>query len=233
MSSWSFNQQSVNCKKCDLYAFCETSDAASPFVTHRRQMMRKETLYSYKDKLTALYAIHSGAIKTYHIDMQGQERVVQFYLAGDLLGFEALHDAHYPFSAMSLSPSEVCEISIEQFMTHLASEPHLQKTILSKLSQRFNFGHYINAASAEQRIASFLLELSKRLDKDESLKEIELSMSRQDIGNYLRLAAETISRVLTRFQQMKLIVCRHKNIQIKDKCRLHYIAQDGLDKQLK
>lgn len=226
MTLRAFSKNNTNCIKCGLYAFCDVAELNAPLITHQQHLKRKETLYSCKDNLTHIYAIHSGAVKTYHIDLDGQERIVQFYLAGELIGFEAIHSNYHPFSAMTLMQTQVCQVSFNKFMSLIESNPILQKALLSSLSQRTNFGHYVTAATSEQRIASFLLELAKRLDANQPSASLELAMSRQDMGNYLGLAAETISRVLTRFQQMGLIVCHNKTIQLKNRSQLQYIAQE-------
>lgn len=217
-----------SCKHCTLGTFCRSADPDSPLVTGHQVLKRRESLYSYRDSFSSIYAIASGAIKTFQIDVEGKERIHQFYLPGEILGFEAIHPNYFPLSAMAITNTKVCRISYERLIDFVTIHPHLFRRLMESVSQRFNFGVYVTAATAEQRMASFLLELCGRIPNNLSTQDVDLCMSRQDIGNYLGLAAETISRVLSRFKNRKLIVITNKKINVLDSVKLQWIAQDGL-----
>lgn len=191
-------------------------------------LKRQETLYSYHDTFHSIYAVSSGAIKTVHIDLEGNQHIQQFYFQGEILGFDAIHPTHHPFSAISVTSSEICKIPYSSLMNFMSLNHQFYTQLIAKISQRFNFGLYVNSYSAQQRLACFLLELTKRLNIDKTTLELELLMSRQDIAHYLGLATETISRVLTRFQQKNIIEIAHKKIKIIDIDALQWIAQDGM-----
>ncbi len=200
-------------------------------ATSRKYLKRQETLYSYHDAFHSIYAVSSGAIKTVHIDLEGNQHIQQFYFQGESLGFDAIYPNYHPFSAITITASEICKIPYNTLMNFISLNHQFYPQLISKISQQFNFGLYVNSYSAEQRIACFLLELIKRLDIDKTNLEFDILMSRQDIGHYLGLATETISRVLTRFQQRHLIETAQKKMKICDINALQWIAQDGIFNQ--
>ncbi len=215
-----------NCPSCGLFSFCKQSKMS--LVTSRRYLKAQETLYSYHDAFHSIYTVSSGAVKTVHIDLEGNQHIQQFYFQGEILGFDAIYPNHHPFSAITVTASEICKIPYSTLMDFIASNHQFYTQFISKISQRFNFGLYVNSYSAEQRLACFLLELIKRLNVDRANLEFDIMMSRQDIGHYLGLATETISRVLTRFQQRNIIIITsHKKMKISDMNALQWIAQDG------
>lgn len=217
--------QSV-CRKCALFTFCETADRS--LVSSRKTLHRKELLYTYHDSFHFIYAISSGAIKTFQVDLEGQERIHQFYYCGELLGFDAIHTQYHPFSATAVAPSQVCRIPYSELLALISKNPSLYEKLLSLVSQRFHFGLNLMSNSAEQRIACFLLELINRLHLQSEALGFELLMSRQDIAHYLGLATETISRVFTRLQQNQLISIVNKRIKILDLAGIQWIAQKGV-----
>lgn len=224
-----YNALHPNCQHCMLYCFClQAANANKPqtLVHKKRQLKPKELLYSCRDKFSNIYAIKAGAVKTFGIDMEGKEHIHHFYLAGEMMGFEAVHAGCYPFSAISMSAeTEVCEIRYEHLLEAIFSHPDLHRKILSFISQRFNFGLYVTAPHAVQRLASFLLELEQRLHAETSCSEFTLCMSRQDIGNYLGLATETVSRIFTRLQRDRIISVSNRKVKVLALEKLRWIAQ--------
>lgn len=125
---------------------------------------------------------------------------------------------------MALSDSVICEIPYDNFLELLHLSPPLQKHILYLMSQQLNVGSYLFSITAEQRLAAFLIDLSYRLNPSEMQTRFLLPMSRQDIGNYLRLTAETISRLLSQFKENKIIAIDHKKIEFLQLEQLKLIA---------
>lgn len=200
----------------------------NPVVKQSQNLKRKELLYSYHDPFKCIFVVSSGAIKTFQIDMNGQERIQNFYLPGEVIGLEAIQTGFYPYSAIAVTASTVCEIPFENLLDYVSDIPALQKHIITTLGYRINQGHYVTAPSAEQRLAAFIIDMSQRLNHDNKHPDIELPMSRYDIGNYLGLAPETISRIFTRFQQAKLLQVQQKKITLMNTSKLQWIAQDGI-----
>lgn len=226
---------SPNCQHCMMMPMCSHKDIPcthqkTPVVTQTNELKRREILYSYRDEFKCLFAVNTGALKTFEIDMNGQERIHQFYLPGEIIGLEAIHLGYHPYSAIALTPSTVCEVPFDNLTNFIAATPTLQKQLFRSLSHRINVNHYVTASTAEQRLAGFLQDIWKRQHHHRSDAAFELPMSRYDIGNYLGLAPETISRLFTRFQQANLIHVQNKKICIIDHDKLQWTAQEGMSR---
>lgn len=193
-------------------------------VKQHYHLKKNEVLYLPQNTFRNIYAIQRGNLKTYQVDADGNELIRGFYFSGEVLGFEAIYTRHYLFSAVALSDSVICEIPYDNFLELLHLSPPLQKHILYLMSQQLNVGSYLFSITAEQRLAAFLIDLSYRLNPSEMQTRFLLPMSRQDIGNYLRLTAETISRLLSQFKENKIIAIDHKKIEFLQLEQLKLIA---------
>lgn len=219
------------CSNCGFFPFC-TLDPGSPHwlnqissaVKQQHVLKTRQALYFPQTSFHSLYAIKSGNLKTFEVDRDGNELIRGFYFAGEILGFEAIASGTYLFSAIALSETIVCEIPYNHFIELLNSNPSLQKQILYLISQKLTVGSYLSFVTAEQRLAAFLIDLFQRLHVCEQRMEFILPMSRQDIGNYLGLTAETISRLFSQFKENKIISIEHKNIQFLQLDQLKLIA---------
>lgn len=219
------------CPSCTYAPFCVNEKKntrwarqADLAVKRHRFLKRKEVLCLPKNKFQNLYVIQQGALKTYQVEADGKELIRGFYFAGEVLGYEAIATGHYLFSAVALSDTLVCEIPYENFLELLHSRPNLQKRTLYSISRQLNVGSYLVSTTAEQRLAAFLLDLGTRLFPGEMPSSFVLPMSRQDIGNYLRLTAETISRIFSRLQKNEIIDIDHKKIRFLQLDKLMQIA---------
>lgn len=228
------NENRAQCANCTFSPFCITEGEKSRWmnqinfaVKQHHHLQKQEVLYLPQNMFRNLYAIQRGSLKTYQVDADGNELIQGFYFAGEVLGFEAIYTRHYLFSAVALSETVVCEIPYDNFLDLLHSNRTLQKHILYLMSQQLNIGSYLFSITAEQRLAAFLIDLSTRLHPLETQLNIVLPMSRQEIGNYLRLTAETISRLLSQFKENKIIAIEHRKIQFLQPDKLKLIA--GID----
>lgn len=222
------------CCDCHFVPFCAFAKATQPerpgakgAIKHLRQLKRHEILYLPKNKFYNFYAIQKGALKTFQLEANGKELIRGFYFAGEILGYEAIATGHYLFSALALTDTLVCEIPYDNFLKIVNAKPALQKHSLYLISKQLTAGSYLAASTAEQRLAAFLLDLAKRLHPIETKLTFNLPLSRQDIGNYLRLTAETISRMFSRLQKNKILTITQKKLHILDLEKLQLIA-DGL-----
>ncbi len=220
-----------SCSSCGFSPFCHLEEVnprwihqINSAVKQQFLLKKKQPLYVPQNTFHSLYAIQSGCLKTYEIDRDGNELINGFYFPGEILGFEAIARGNYLFSAVALSETLVCEIPYSLFIELLNSNSSLQKQVLYLMSQQLTTGTYLNFVTAEQRLAAFLIDLSKRLFVSEQPLEFSLPMSRQDIGNYLRLTAETISRLFTQFKASKIISIEHKKIKFLQLAQLETIA---------
>lgn len=228
-------QQKNNCDVCMMTNVCghllerePHQCKLNPVAKQSLQLKRKELLYSYRDTFKCIYAVNAGAVKTFQIDMNGQERILNFYLPGEVIGLEAIQTGYYPYSAIAMTPATLCEIPFNDLLDYISDYPALQRHIITTLGYRINQGQYITAPGAEQRLAAFILDINNRVNDKDNQNTLELAMSRYDIGNYLGLAPETISRIFTRFQQAALIQVQQKKITLLNASKLQWIAQDGI-----
>ncbi len=220
------------CDHCSFVPFClpgERNLSWATQINHAvkqfRSLKRNEILCLPNNKFQNLYAIQHGVIKTYQTEADGNELIRGFYFAGEILGYEAIYTNRYPFSAAALSETVICEIPYANFLELLQAKPLLQKRILYLMSRQLNMGSYLVSTTAEQRIAAFLLDLAMRLHPMEEIIEFVLPITRQDMGRYLRLTAETVSRAFSRLQKMKVIAINHRKIEFLCLDKLRQIAE--------
>lgn len=184
-------------------------------------------LFRVGDPLKALYAVRAGIFKSYTVDDVGREHVRGFHLPGEFLGFDAIYFGKHASNAVALDTSAVCAISYSQLVQLANANDGLRNKFFRLLSRNITelavlAGDY----SAEERIAAFLMDLSKRFHmRGCSPDEFNLRMSRRDIGNYLRLAPETVTRVLHSLQDRSLISTDRSKVQLRDRVKLSELAR--------
>ena len=221
-----------NCIGCNLTPLClpntktEILNYTDSLPIKRRLSLKKhDILFSPNSPFQYLYAVEQGAIKTIQLEADGSELIRGFYFSGEILGYKAIYSGRYQSTAMALCDTQICVIDYRDFLYFLQSNPDLQQHILYLISLQMNLGSYLVSTSAERKLAAFLLDLSSRLRFTTSPFEYQLPMSRQDIGNYLRLTPETVSRICTRLQQQQIIAINHKNIRLLKPDILRHIAE--------
>jgi len=222
--------QTVSCQVCDTYGGCL---AKQMLVSHRqpdrtlknnRGIKAGEHIFREGDLSNALYVVRSGSVKSYLISNDGEEQVLGFYLPGDVFGLDGSEESGRMSSAVTLETSTVCRLPIEDLDENGISQ-QLLKLTSSQLLRDHNLVLMLARKDADGRLASFIYDLSRRYQaRGYSAMAINLSMSRQDIGNYLGLAVETVSRTLTRFQDSGLINVRRRAVEILDLKSLQTIA---------
>jgi CRP/FNR family transcriptional regulator, anaerobic regulatory protein len=220
-----------HCEKCSCFPLC-TIDEINPAwrspinsaVKQHHYLKKNEVLYLPQNTFHHIYAVQEGSLKTYQLDSDGHELIRGFYFTGEVLGLEGIYSKHYLFSAVALTDSVICEIPYDNFLELLQANASLQKHMLNIMSQQLNMGSYLISHTAEKRLAAFLIDLSCRLEPGKILSCFELSMSRQDIGNYLQLTAETISRIFSNFKKNKLIKIHQRSIELLQPQKLQLIA---------
>jgi CRP/FNR family transcriptional regulator len=203
----------VTCHACSLNVIClpqsltlDEIDLVDSKVQRGRPVQRNKSVFEEGQKFTSLYAVRSGAIKAYSVDKEGEEQVIGFYFPGELFGLDAIHNETYVSSAKALETSAVCELpfkQISELSSHIHNlQIHMYKTLSKEISKDQQFHRLLSKKTAEERIATFLHNLSERYQKRKlSPTNFRLPMSRSDIGNYLGLAVETVSRVFTKLHQ--------------------------------
>ncbi len=182
------------------------------------------------DPFTAIAAVRAGTVKTYVVDAAGHEQVLGFHLPGELIGLSAISNGRYPCNAVALDTVMLCRFSFPQLALLATRMPGLQQQLFRLLSQDIGKAALLAGDySADERMAAFLVSLSRRhAARGFSPTRFHLTMGRTDIANYLRLAAETVSRVLRRFQDDGLVQVDRRELEIRDPVRLQALAKSVL-----
>ncbi len=191
-----------------------------------------ETIFRTGERFGALYAVRRGTVKTRLVDIEGRELVLGFYLPGELVGLNAIHPEIYPCDAVALDEVEACRFSFPALSTLAAKVPGIQQELFRRLSEDIGSAALLAGDySADERLAAFLIGLARRYaERGFPLDLLHLAMSRGDIANYLRLAAETVSRVLRRFQDQHLIRVDGRDVAILEPAALFAVARPILQR---
>lgn len=229
----------ISCQDCGLNALClpysltfDEMETLDKSFKRGKPLQRNQMIYEAGRPFTSIYAVRSGAIKTFSIDENGEEHVIGFYLPGEIFGFDAIDEKVHANSAKVLETSAICEMPYDQ-MNDLSGKIHnLQAHVYRLLSREIREDQemqlLLSKKTAEERIGSFLLNLSLRYKQRKlSPTSFRLPMARTDIGNYLGLAVETVSRVFTRLQNNEILKVEGKEVQILDHHKLCQVAHQG------
>jgi CRP/FNR family transcriptional regulator len=222
----------VGCSSCCVQGVCLPCNLNGSELTRfgeiataKRRVPRGASLYHNGDRFESLYAVRSGAFKTVGVSRDGTEKITGFHLPGELLGLDAINGGRHGYNAVALEDSEVCIIPFAQLEQMALTLPALQHQLLRLLSGDISRDHglmlLLGSMTAEQRLAAFLLSLSRRHQRlGFAAERFMLRMTREEIGNYLGLTLETVSRLLSRFQREGLVAVHQRDIEILGKDRL-------------
>ncbi|MBI1965911.1 MAG: fumarate/nitrate reduction transcriptional regulator Fnr [Betaproteobacteria bacterium] len=218
----------VACSSCCLKGVClpcdlgqSELDSFDEITTAKRRVARGASLYHSGERFESLFAVRSGSFKTVGVSRQGDEKITGFHLPGELLGLEAISSDRYGYGSVALEDSEVCIIPFTQLEQMAMSMPALQHQLLRLLSGDISRDQglmlLLGSMSAEQRLSAFLLSLSRRHKRlGFAANRFVLRMTREEIGNYLGLTLETVSRMLSRFQREGLVAVQQREIELKN-----------------
>lgn len=219
----------TSCNDCSLNPIClplavsvDELDQLEDIMRRGRPLKRGEHLYRASDPFESVFAVRSGAVKTYVVSEDGEEQVTGFYLPGEIVGMDGISTAHHVTSAKTLETSSVCEIPFARLEELSSKIPSLQHHFFSLMSREIQADRelhmLLSKKSADDRIASLLISIANRQKlRGLSGQRIRLPMSRYDIANYLGLAVETVSRIFTRFQQQGLLAVEGREVEILDR----------------
>ena len=222
----SFETIRVACKNCTLSTLClpmgltpEDVERLDDIVKRTRPLHRGDFLFRNGDRFRSLYVVKTGSLKTFAPSAEGGEQVLGFHLPGELVGLDAIDKDAHACSARVLETSAICEIPFPRLEELTATIPSLQHQMYRLLSKEIAHDTdmllLLGKKNAEERLATFLVNMSRRLhQRGLSATDFHLSMSRHEIGNYLGLAVETVSRIFTRFQEEGLLKVDRKHVQI-------------------
>lgn len=230
---------SVRCADCSLHKLCmpgnlgkEDMIRISDLVKTHRIIKRGENLYRAGDAFKSLYAIRSGFFKTYAITDDGREQVTGFQMSGEIIGTDGIETDTHHLYATALDDSEVCVIpyaNLEELAGQMhALQHHFHKIMSREITRSQSVMMMLGSMRAEERLAAFLLNLSQRFAVlGYALTKFHLRMTREEIGSYLGLKLETVSRAFSKFQQSGLISVQQKYVQIDDIAGLNRIVNSS------
>jgi len=226
----------ASCAGCSMHQLClpmgldnADIDRLDQIIGRRRRLARDERLYAAGDSFRNLYAVRFGHFKTYQVNAAGEAQITGFQMAGELLGMDAISTDRHRCNAVALEDSEVCEIPFANLQELFAHVPtllrHFHRMMSQEITREQNVMLLLGNMRAEQRFAVFLVNKSARYAaRGYSPTSFQLRMSREDIGNYLGLTIESVSRLLSRFRKLGLIAVDKREVQLLDLPRLKALA---------
>ena len=216
------------CSKCNLRELCLPSglsdneiDQLDSLIRVRRFYRKGEHAFHAGDQFDSLFAVRSGFFKSNLLNEDGRDQVTGFHMAGELMGLDGISTDRHTCDAVALEDSEVCLIPFSRLEELSREAPSLQRHLHKIMSREIvsdqSVMMLLGSMRAEERLAAFLLNLSQRMTaRGYSPMEFNLRMTREEIGSYLGLKLETVSRVFSRFQSDGLISVQQKHIRIRD-----------------
>lgn len=226
----------ASCTNCNLKGLClplamdiEDIDRLDDIIQRGRPIQSGDHLYRSGDAFASIYAVRSGSIKTYMIDDEGIEQITGFYLPGEVLGFDGIDGNNHGCNVVALETSTVCEIPFNRLEELTLQIPSLQRHFFQLMSRHIESNHQmlltLSKKNAEGRVATLLTSLSQRYSRRKlSPNAMRLPMSRMDIGNFLGLTIETVSRTFSRLQKDETIEVDGREVVIINHDRLNEIC---------
>lgn len=225
------------CSECGLLKIClpgslnpDELQLFDAIVSCNLKFQAEETLYRQGDAFLGFYAIKAGATKSCIVTENGSLQIVGFQFPGYILGLDAFNYRTHTTSVLFLENSLVCEIPYADLTLLCDKIPRLHRELMLHASREISHSHELlitdNQKTAEERIAFFLIEMLSCLNPDgqKSVTQFHLPMQREDIGNYLGLSQETVSRIFAKFEREGIIVASGKNVRIIERDHLEKLA---------
>ena len=226
----------VACSACNLRELClpvglsdEELSSIDDIIGTRRTVRRGESLFHAGEAFTALYAVRTGFFKTVVSAADGREQVTGFQMAGELIGLDGISTDHHSCDAIALEDSQVCMIPYSQLETLSREVTLLQHQFHKIMSREIVRDHgvmlLLGSMRAEERLAAFLLNLTQRLQaRGFSASALVLRMTREEIGSYLGLKLETVSRTFSKFADDGIVEVKQRHVRIVDTDALRAIV---------
>ena len=226
----------ASCAQCSMHQLClpmglddNDINRLDQIIGKRRRLTRDERLYAMDEPFRNLYAIRFGHFKTYQVNAAGEQQITGFQMAGELLGMDAISADRHHCDAVALEDSEVCEIPfsrLEELFGHVPTLlRHFHRIMSQEITREQNVMLLLGNMRAEQRFAVFLVNLSARYAaRGYSANRFQLRMSREDIGNYLGLTIESVSRLLSRFKKQGWIAVDKREVTLLEPAMLKAMA---------
>ncbi len=229
-------KSAIKCQDCGFSQLClpfSLNDLEmgqlDAIIQRKKPFHKGDRLFEAGIPQKSLFAVRSGTFKSLTITEQGEQQITGFHLPGDVLGFDAFNTQHHPSNAEALETSMVCEIPLSNLDILLGQLPRLRQQMMRLMSQDIHADQQmmllLNHKTAEQKLASFIKQLSQRYaNRGFAANEFRLTMTRSDIGNYLGLTVETVSRLFSKLHKEQLIAVQGKLIKITNLNQLSELA---------
>lgn len=217
----------LSCLSCSIKGGCLAEqltiahDHSYQVVKNRKVLTKGEHIFRGGEDAKEIYVVSSGSVKSYMLMENGEEQILNFYLPGDVFGLDAMGSNCHISSSIALEDTALCKLPLSGLQDRVLGKSFLN-LIAENLIHDHNLMLMLARKDADGRLASFLIDMTKRVEKfgyvekDYSVDVIKLSMTRQDIANYLGLAIETVSRALRRFQDNGMLKVSRRKVTIYD-----------------
>lgn len=235
-SKKSLIDKTCSCSTCPSRRVCishdldeQETDEIERLVAGTRRISKHATLYRKHERLKTLYLVRFGQFKLIGEDLSGEHRVAGFYMAGDVMGMDAIATGQHQNRIMALENSEVCELPFGHAADMLSAQPAIQRRLLQAMSESLNNqccrSIMLAKTHVDARFANFLLTLGKRYRTlGYSDKSFRLSMSRGDISSYLGTSIETVSRLISRLNAHGAVSIIGRMVELRDQAYLEALV---------
>lgn len=225
--------ESTHCSTCMMGSVCRPVGMPSTevakldeLVKERLRVEKGQPLFQHGTALDALFSVRTGSMKSQIVEASGQQQITGFFLPGEIVGLDGMLDGIHSSTAIAMEDSEVCVVKLEDIDEISRYVPSLQHQVRRLMSKEIARSHQVLLAlgsmRSEQRLAAFLINLSQRLTAlGYSPTDFVMRMSREEIGNYLGLTLETISRLFSRFARDGVIRVNQREVKILDMAALN------------
>lgn len=230
----------VACSSCNLRELClpvglsdDEIGRLDSLVNARHTLRRGDSLYNAGDAFVALYAVRAGFFKTRVNSEDGRDQVTGFQMAGELLGFDGIGSERHTCDAVALEDSQVCAIPFAQLESLSREFSDLQRQVHRVMSREIVRDHgvmlLLGSMRAEERLAAFLLNLTQRLAaRGFSGTSLVLRMTREEIGSFLGLKLETVSRAFSKFQEDGVLDVKQRQLRVLDEAALRHLVNGSI-----
>ena len=230
----------VACSNCNVRELCmpiglnaEELSRVDELVATRRTIRRGTSLFRNGEKFTSLFAIRTGFFKTCVTTEDGRDQVTGFQMAGEIIGLDGIVNDQHTCDAIALEDAEVCVLPfdrIEEISREVnALQHHVHKIMSREIVREHGVMLLLGSMRAEERLAAFLLNLVQRLQaRGFSKSELVLRMTREEIGSYLGMKLETVSRAFSKFSDEGMVEVKQRRIHIRDAEALKRIVNSQL-----
>lgn len=235
-ASSALREAQMRCAACSMHQLClpmglgeADMEKLDKIIGRRRKVARDSHLYRVGDPFANLYAIRLGHFKTQQVHPSGNQQITGFQMAGELLGMDAIGTERHHCNAVALEDSEVCEIPFSRLESLFAEMPpllhHFHRMMSQEITREQSVMLLLGNMRAEQRFAAFLVNLASRYSaRGYSSTSFQLRMTREEIGNYLGLTIESISRLLSKFKKHGWLKVSNRELELIDPATLKAVA---------